>query len=148
MDDTEPAEATRSVLLRGLWRDAIDGWDAPGALDQLPAARRLLAAGADRDDLVRLVRAVAYEAVFARLDTLDEGGLVRDPDAVGGWVVTEPASGSRAPLLEQPRHPPVRQWLAARLAGGAVLEGGVAEGDFADGVAADRAGLAGAAVDA
>ncbi|WP_102133343.1 hypothetical protein [Streptomyces hokutonensis] len=87
MDDTGSAQATRSVLLRGLWRDAIDGWGAPGALDQLPAAQRLLAAGADRDDLLRLVRAVAYEAVFATLDTLDEGGPGHDPDAVGGWVV-------------------------------------------------------------
>ncbi|WP_427924263.1 hypothetical protein [Streptomyces sp. cg40] len=73
MDDTEPAQTTRSVLLRGLWRDAIDGWGTPRALDQLPAAQRLSAAGADRDDLVRLVRAVAYEAVFATLDTLDAG---------------------------------------------------------------------------
>jgi len=87
MDETLPAEHTRSVLLRGLWRDAIDGWGAPGGLDQLPAARRLLAAGADRDDLVRLVRAGAYEAVFATLDTLDQGGPVHDPDAVRGWVV-------------------------------------------------------------
>ncbi|MGW3106536.1 hypothetical protein [Streptomyces sp. NPDC001100] len=87
MDDAQPAQNARSVLLRGLWRDAVDGWDAPGAVDQIPAARRLLAAGADRDDLIRLVRAVAYKAVFATLDTLDEGGPVHDPDAVGGWVV-------------------------------------------------------------
>ena len=91
MDDTQPAQRTRSVLLRGLWRDAIDGWGAPGALDQLPAAQRLLAAGADGDDLVRLVRAVAYEAVFATLDVLDEGGPGHAPEAVGGWLVMETA---------------------------------------------------------
>ncbi|MGX9887920.1 hypothetical protein [Streptomyces sp. NPDC002276] len=73
MDDTRSAKNTRSVLLRGLWCDAIDGWGTPGAVDQLPAARRLLAAGANRDDLVRLARAVAYEAVFATLETLDGG---------------------------------------------------------------------------
>lgn len=91
MDDTQSAQRTRSVLLRGLWRDAIDGWGAPGALDQLPAAQRLLTAGADRDELVRLVRAIAYEAVFATLDTLDEGGPVRAPETTGGWVVMETA---------------------------------------------------------
>ncbi|WP_327399559.1 hypothetical protein OG194_04730 [Streptomyces sp. NBC_01288] len=91
MDDHHSAQLARSALLRGLWRDAIDGWSAPGALDRLPAAGRLLAAGADRNDLARLVRAVAYEAVFATLDVLDEGGPVHAPDAVGGWVVMETA---------------------------------------------------------
>jgi hypothetical protein len=91
MDDTQPAQRTRSVLLRGLWRNAIDCWGAPGALDQLPAAQRLLNAGANGDDLVRLVRAVAYEAVFATLDVLDEGGPGHAPEAVDGWMVMETA---------------------------------------------------------
>ena len=91
MDDPPSAQLARSALLSGLWRDAIDGWSGPGALDQLPAAGRLLAAGADRADLVRLVRVVAYEAVFATLDVLDEGGPVHESDTAGGWVVMETA---------------------------------------------------------
>jgi hypothetical protein len=91
MDDSPSAQLARSALLSDLWRDAIDGWSVPGVLDQVPAAGRLLAAGADRGDLVRLVRAVAYEAVFATLDVLDAGGPAHRSDTAGGWVVMETA---------------------------------------------------------
>jgi hypothetical protein len=37
-------------LLRSLWTDCVDGWAAPDALEQVPAAARLLEAGADRAD--------------------------------------------------------------------------------------------------
>ena len=53
--------------------------------------------------------------------------------------------GARAPtfvLLEQPREPTVGEGLAARLAGGAVLEGRVAERDLSHRVTADGARLA------
>lgn len=53
--------------------DAIDGWAAPGASEQVAAARRLLDAGADRNDLALMARAVAYEAVFAAVAELDSG---------------------------------------------------------------------------
>ncbi|MFI8242540.1 hypothetical protein ACIF83_35680 [Streptomyces sp. NPDC085866] len=79
----------RFVLLRSLWRGAIDGWSDSGSLDQLPAAQRLLDAGADREDLARLARAVAYEAVFATLDELDAGGDVNVSGVEAGWVVME-----------------------------------------------------------
>ncbi|MEU9912368.1 hypothetical protein [Streptomyces sp. NPDC051001] len=79
----------RFVLLRSLWRSPIDGWADPGALDQLPAAQRLLAAGADKEDLVRLARAVAYEAVFSTLDELDSGGDVNVSGIDAGWMVME-----------------------------------------------------------
>ncbi|MET8451656.1 hypothetical protein [Streptomyces sp. NPDC005209] len=82
-------ELARFVLLRSLWHGAIDGWTEPASLDQLPAAQRLLAAGADREDLVRLVRAVAYEAVFATLDELDADGDVNVSGVEAGWVVME-----------------------------------------------------------
>jgi hypothetical protein len=83
-------QLARFVLLRSLWHGAVDGWTEPGSLDQLPAAQRLLAAGSDREDLVRLVRAVAYEAVFATLDELNAGGDVNVSGAEAGWVVMEP----------------------------------------------------------
>ncbi|MGW6981489.1 hypothetical protein ACWGE1_18895 [Streptomyces sp. NPDC054932] len=79
----------RFLLLRSLWRGAIDGWEDPGAFDQLPAAQRLLAAGADRADLARLARAVAYEAVFATVDELDAGGDVNVSGVDVGWIVME-----------------------------------------------------------
>ncbi|MEU7261948.1 hypothetical protein AB0B21_40075 [Streptomyces rimosus] len=82
-------QLARFVLLRSLWRGAIYGWTGPGSLDQLPAAQRLLAAGADREDLVRLARAVAYEAVFATLDELDAGGDANGMGVEAGWVVME-----------------------------------------------------------
>ncbi|MFJ9822205.1 hypothetical protein ACIRU3_44675 [Streptomyces sp. NPDC101151] len=79
----------RFVLLRSLWRGPIDGWVDPGAFDQLPAAQRLLAAGANKEDLVRLARAVAYEAVFATLDELDTGSDVNVSGTDVGWIVME-----------------------------------------------------------
>ncbi|MFJ9817750.1 hypothetical protein ACIRU3_21290 [Streptomyces sp. NPDC101151] len=88
IDENRP-ELARFVLLRSLWRGAIDGWASPGALEQVAAARRLLDAGADRDDLVLLARAVAYEAVFAAVDELDSGGDVNVSGVDVGWVVME-----------------------------------------------------------
>ncbi|MFB6568952.1 hypothetical protein [Streptomyces noursei] len=50
IEENQP-QLARFVLLRALWRGAIDGWADPGALEQVAAARRLLDAGADRNDL-------------------------------------------------------------------------------------------------
>ncbi|MGW2017668.1 hypothetical protein [Streptomyces sp. NPDC001927] len=88
IDENQP-QLARFVLLRSLWRGAIDGWADPGALEQVAAARRLLDAGADKDDLVLLARAVAYEAVFAVVDELDCGGDVNVSGTDVGWAVVE-----------------------------------------------------------
>jgi hypothetical protein len=53
------------------------------------AARRLLEAGADRDDLVLLARAMAYEAIFATVNELDCGADVNVAGFDAGWVVVE-----------------------------------------------------------
>ncbi|MGW3135030.1 hypothetical protein [Streptomyces sp. NPDC001139] len=82
-------QLARFVLLRSLWHGAINGWAEPGLLDQLPSAQRLLAAGADQQDLLCLVRAVAYEAVFATLDELDAGGDANVSGVAAGWMVME-----------------------------------------------------------
>ncbi|MEU5194228.1 hypothetical protein [Streptomyces scabiei] len=82
-------QLVRYVPLRSLWHGAIDGWTEPGSLDRSPAAQRLLAAGEDRVALVRLVRAVAYEAVFATLDELDAGSGVNVSGVEAGWMVME-----------------------------------------------------------
>ncbi|MFH8241949.1 hypothetical protein ACP4I1_29340 [Streptomyces sp. WG4] len=81
----------RFMLLRSLWRGPIGGWADPDAIDQLPVAQRLLAAGANKEDLVRLARAVAYEAVFATLDELDTGSDVNVSGIDVGWLVMESA---------------------------------------------------------
>ncbi|MER8033997.1 hypothetical protein [Streptomyces hydrogenans] len=88
IDENQP-QLARFVLLRSLWRGAIDGWAGPGALEQVAAARRLLDAGADRDDLELLARAVAYEAVFATVDELDCGADVNVPGVDVGWALVE-----------------------------------------------------------
>lgn len=77
------------VLLRSLWHGPIDGWADPGAFDQLPAAQRLLATGAGKEDLVRLARAVAYETAFATLDELSSGRNVNGLGLNIGWTVVE-----------------------------------------------------------
>ncbi|MHA6758531.1 hypothetical protein [Streptacidiphilus sp. PAMC 29251] len=82
-------QLARYVLLRSLWRDSIDSWGGREALEQVAAARRLLDAGADRDDLVRLARTVAYEAVFATVDQLDCGADGEASGTEAGWVVME-----------------------------------------------------------
>lgn len=79
------------MLLRSLWHGPIGGWADPDAIDQLPVAQRLLAAGANKEDLTRLARAVAYEAVFATLDELDTGSDVNVSGIDVGWLVMESA---------------------------------------------------------
>ncbi|MGA5069055.1 hypothetical protein ACPB9E_35685 [Streptomyces exfoliatus] len=88
IDENQP-QLARFVLLRSLWRGAIDGWADPGALEQVAAARRLLDAGADRDDVELMARTVAYEAVFATVDELDAGADVNVSGVDVGWVVME-----------------------------------------------------------
>jgi hypothetical protein len=80
--DTERA---RSLLLGPVWRDTVDVWRDIDAMRRLPAARRLLDAGADPDDVCTALRAAALDAAFAVLARIDAG---RDPDAAPdepGW---------------------------------------------------------------
>jgi hypothetical protein len=71
------AQLARFLVLRDLWAEAVDGWAQPEVLESLPAARRLLDAGADRGDLLRAMRVSAYEAAFSVLNRIDVG---YDPD--------------------------------------------------------------------
>ncbi|MFI9724385.1 hypothetical protein ACIHFE_32915 [Streptomyces sp. NPDC052396] len=88
IDENQP-QLARFALQRSLWRGAIDSWASPGALEQVAAAQRLLEAGASRDDLVLLARAVAYEAVFVTVDELDCGADVNVSGVDAGWAVME-----------------------------------------------------------
>ncbi len=82
-------------------------------LADLPVARRLPAAGADKEDPVRSARAVAYEAVFTTLDELDSGSDVNVPGIDVGWLVMESAerTGGSSPGAGPAAHPDA---LAAR----------------------------------
>lgn len=83
-------QLARYLVLRLLWRYAVDIWDTADALDRVPAARRLLAAGADRADLVRLARHAAYSAVHSTLYRIGEGfDPEADIDGLPGWMLME-----------------------------------------------------------
>lgn len=94
------AEQLRSRLLGPLWRDAVDVWRDIDAIRNVPAARRLLDAGADPHDLSVALRAAALDAVFTALSRIDDGGVddraadrpgsmdgVDDLASGGGWCL-------------------------------------------------------------
>lgn len=63
--------------------------EEPAFLDAQQAVQRILAAGADPEDLKEVARAVFLHAVFGAVQTVDEG---HDPDAgerLPGWLLTE-----------------------------------------------------------
>jgi len=78
------AEQARSALLGPLWSAAVDVWRDIDAIRRIPAARRLLDAGADPDDVSRALRAAALDAVFATLSRIDAGGDPSGGDPSGG----------------------------------------------------------------
>jgi hypothetical protein len=82
-------QQARFLILRRLWREAVDAWTAPDALDRLPAARRLLDAGVDRTDLVRVVRGAAFGAVLDAVVAIDGGHDPEAPDDCPGWALVE-----------------------------------------------------------
>jgi hypothetical protein len=104
--DTERA---RSLLLGTVWRDGVDIWRDIDTMRRLPAARRLLDAGADPHDVSVALRAAALDAAFAVLARVDAG---RDEGSTGtdpGWRLVrahpdgtpsdEPVTGLHAELL-------------------------------------------------
>ncbi|MEU8302060.1 hypothetical protein AB0C84_00750 [Actinomadura sp. NPDC048955] len=89
-------QMARFLLLRRLWEEAINGWGDPGAVENIPAAARLLTAGANRDDIVLAMRTAAFEAVFATLLAIDEGGpITPDDQPLPGWRLHETDSTGR-----------------------------------------------------
>lgn len=102
------AEQVRSRLLGPLWRDAVDVWRDIDVIRNVPAARRLLDAGADPQDLSVAMCAAALDAVFAALSRVDDGGA---PGADGagpddsGWclVQTDPHGRPTTQVLHRLR---------------------------------------------
>jgi hypothetical protein len=68
LDESETPEVMRQVLLRRIWNEIYLYKDT--SLRNLPAGRRLLDAGANTDDLVRLAQHAAYEMAFEILYAL------------------------------------------------------------------------------
>lgn len=107
VEDDTPRLAT-FLALRKMWRHAMPwrddprGWieviveeaDDPNAAfpDAGQALRRMLAAGADPDDVLTVARMVALETLFSTLHTLDDGRDHAAPEDTPGWrlVETEP----------------------------------------------------------
>jgi hypothetical protein len=80
-------QAGRYRFLRQLWPQMIDGWH--DVIGNLPSAQRALEAGANRDDLVRVARAVAYETVFSLLSYLDDDQPDEAATSLPSWWLGE-----------------------------------------------------------
>lgn len=90
------AQLASFLVLRSLWRDAINVW-SPESIGRSAVASRLLEQGADADDLVKFARAASYEAVFGVLYRVT--GEHSDPelsdadDGLPGWRLMELRNG-------------------------------------------------------
>ncbi|MBE1588695.1 hypothetical protein ACFPOI_54845 [Nonomuraea angiospora] len=82
-------QLARFLALRHIWPTLINGWAATSARESVPAAERLLAAGADRTDLVRVARSVAYETAFALLYSITAHGYDDEAPDAPGWRLME-----------------------------------------------------------
>jgi len=87
------------------WRDDPSGWieviveeaDDPNAAfpDAGQALRRMLAAGADPDDVLTVARMVALETLFSTLHTVDDGRDHAAPEDTPGWLLVETGPGGK-----------------------------------------------------
>lgn len=81
------------------WRDDPRGWievtveeaDDPNAAfpDASQALRRMLGAGADPDDVLKVARMVAVGTLFSTLHTVDDGRDHAAPEGTPGWRLVE-----------------------------------------------------------
>lgn len=82
-------QLARFLVLRTIRRQAVDSWARAGALTTIPAAQRLLAAGADPGDLLCLVQNTVHDTAFAVLECLDEGRDTEASEEHPGWSLVE-----------------------------------------------------------
>lgn len=86
-------QMARYLILRRLWSEAINQWEEPSAINAIPATHRLLASGADRSDIAKVARAVAFESITSVLNVLDEGyASDLDDGSLPGWHLQETTS--------------------------------------------------------
>ncbi len=93
--DEDVPQLARLLILRRLWAEGVNGWERPGAIENIPAARRLLEAGANRADLITAMRAAAFEAISTTVDILQSD--LHDPDHTThpGWSLQETTHNGR-----------------------------------------------------
>jgi hypothetical protein len=93
------------LLLRKMWRHAMPWADDPRAwievivqaaddpsapfADAGQALRRIVAAGADPDDVARVARMVVIESLFSAAFAIDDGTDDLAPDGAPGWLLVE-----------------------------------------------------------
>ena len=73
-----------ATLLYLCWEE-INGWNDPGVLSSVPAARRLGLAGSNVDDLRQFARAVSFRTIFSLLYLLDAGPNDRLRESLKIW---------------------------------------------------------------
>jgi hypothetical protein len=79
-------QLARYRFLSGLWPKMIDSWRHHTERNRI--ARRLLADGANRDELIQFARAVAYDTVFSMLYYLEDDGR-DDCDDLPTWALVQ-----------------------------------------------------------
>ena len=87
--DQDIPQLARLLILRQLWVEGINGWERPGAVENNPAARRLLEAGANHADLITAMRAAAFEAISTAVDILQCRSHDPGHTALPGWSLQE-----------------------------------------------------------
>ncbi len=83
------AQQARYIFLRSIWPEIIDPYSDESVVRQIPAAARLLDAGASMAHLSTALRAVAYETAFGVVERVDEGRDPEAPDDAPGWLLME-----------------------------------------------------------
>ena len=88
-------QLARFLILRQIWRDAINSFEREGQVEMLPAARRLLDAGAEHADVVAIARRAAYDAAYATLYAIDVPHPNLDDESLPEWRLHETAGDGR-----------------------------------------------------
>jgi hypothetical protein len=88
--DPEPAEEDVDDEDSAAEASVVEGEDAePAFFAVQQAVQRILAAGADPEDLKEVARAVFLHAVFDAVQTVDEGYNPDAGEGMPGWLLTE-----------------------------------------------------------
>jgi hypothetical protein len=88
-EEVEEDDDTPTLVSAGDYDDEEDADGDPPFLAAEQAVRRILAAGADPEDLREVARAIFLHTAFDAVQTVDEG---HDPEAgegMPGWLLTE-----------------------------------------------------------
>jgi hypothetical protein len=85
-------DEVKSEMFRLTWNQ-VRAWRSDNVMN-VPAARRLVEAGASPDDLAVAMNAAAYEVAFAMMFMLDERGGPNGEPGRDSWALVDAATGS------------------------------------------------------